>query len=135
LGSTPKERHEKAAGGYPWGDEWPPKGKAGNYGDMTFHGKFPNLTEWIEGYTDGFATTAQVGGFAPNSFGIYDLGGNVWEWCEDLFAPGGPYRVLRGASWHECDYRTLRSSHRRAAAPGSRGNGDGFRCVIGVAGR
>ena len=132
-GSTPKERHENAAAGYPWGDEWPPKGQAGNYGDMTYHGKLPNVTEWIEGYTDGFPTTAAVGSFAPNQFGIYDLGGNVWEWCEDLFVPGGPYRVLRGASWSDNDYRTLRSSYRRASGPASRGNGDGFRCVLAIA--
>ena len=64
-----------------------------------YHDHFPKEKTWIEGYTDGFATTSPAGSFEPNQFGIHDLGGNVWEWCEDLFDPGGMERVARGASW------------------------------------
>jgi formylglycine-generating enzyme required for sulfatase activity len=50
------------------------------------------------GESDGFKFTAPVGSFNPNSLGIYDLSGNVWEWCMD-FADDGRRHILRGGSW------------------------------------
>jgi len=135
TGDTPRQRHRKVKG-YPWGDEWPPKGKVGNYRDSAYHEKFPK-NEWIEGYTDGFATTAPVGSFPANPYGIFDLGGNVWEVCEDLIEPGSRERTRRGGSWATDPGPSrggvLVSSWRHYAAPGhDRGSDTGFRCVIAV---
>jgi hypothetical protein len=131
LQSTPKERSGKGRG-FPWGDAWPPAGKAGNYADETFHGKFPQEKQWVAGYTDGFATSPPAGSFAANSFGIHDLGGNVFEWCEDWYDAEQKNRVLRGASWKLSDRDNLLSSYRSHGAPGDRGSSYGFRCVVGA---
>jgi formylglycine-generating enzyme required for sulfatase activity len=60
--------------------------------------------------------------FKPNKFGLYDLGGNVWEWCEDWYDNAQKDRVLRGGSWHSFDRGYLLSSYRNHYAPGSRSN-------------
>jgi formylglycine-generating enzyme required for sulfatase activity len=114
-GETPKIRSERNVSGFPWGGEFPPRNaKVGNYADTAWHDKFPN-EKWIEGYTDGYPTTAPVGSFAPNKHGIYDLWGNVGEWCEDLYDPRGTARVANGASWHASARNALLSSYRYPA--------------------
>lgn len=116
---------------FPWGGEFPPKTKdqAGNYGDSALKGKFP-AKPFIEGYTDGFPTTAPVMSFKPNSQGFYDLGGNVSEWVEDWWNAAKVDRVLRGASWIHSSSGVLLSSGRFRNAPGNRGPFDGFRVVL-----
>ena len=89
--------------------------------------------------------TLAVGSFAPNAWGLYDMHGNVWEWCGDWYDSGyygkshaadpqgprtGEPRVLRGGSWNGYPWR-CRSAFRHAAGP-SRGNDLGFRVVVGV---
>ena len=96
---------------------WPPPRGAGNYAV-------------IAGIDDGFGATAPVGSFRPDSSGIYDLGGNVWEWCEDLYDSSGTERVLRGASWDDSDRGYLLSSYRIHYPRGSRYHDYGFRCVL-----
>ena len=105
---------------YPFGKwaDWPfPKG-VGNYDN-----------EYLK--LDIFEYTSPVGSFAVNQYGIHDLGGNVWEWCEDWYNPATKeYRVFRGASWGDfVDYYML-SSFRKRYLPDFRSSKIGFRCVL-----
>jgi formylglycine-generating enzyme required for sulfatase activity len=89
----------------------------------------------MKGYTDDYATTSPVGSFAPNQYGLYDMGGNVWQWCDDLFDSGSTEYVLRGASWNDHDLSALLSSSRNHGPAQRYSLNWGFRCVIGVSGR
>jgi formylglycine-generating enzyme required for sulfatase activity len=68
----------------------------------------------------GLKRTCKVGSYQPNKLGLYDMHGNVWEWCEDLFDPKDPkaasHRVIRGGGW-DYDSRDCRAAHRLAHAP------------------
>jgi Sulfatase-modifying factor enzyme 1/TIR domain len=115
-GSTPKERHTKVQGVYPWGTKWPPPNGAGNYD--------PSLK------VDDYENTSPAGSFEANRYGIHDLGGNVWEWCQDWYDAEKKYRVLRGASWGVSGPDYLLSSCRVRVAPEARSDLSGFRCVL-----
>lgn len=137
---------EKAARGglegnrYPWGDGI--SNDNGNY--------------WEIGGNDFWTKTAPVGSFAPNVFGLYDMAGNVWEWCADEYDPDyygkspannpkGPgvkidfsnddfinikeKRVARGGAW-DSNTHFLRLANRLKASPESMYDNVGFRCVI-----
>ena len=129
TGAMPKDKDMKVKGVYPWGTNWPPTGRVGNYADATAKRSFSGCTV-IEGYDDGYATTSPVGSFNANRFGLYDMGGNVWQWCEDWYDNDQKYRVLRGASWDNCDPDNLLSSCRFNGTPDGRRNYIGFRCVL-----
>ncbi len=101
-GATVAEMKAKVAGIYPWGRGWPPPKGAGNMGDEALKARQPTA-RIIEGYQDGYATTAPVMSFQPNEIGIYDLCGNVYEWCGDLSS--------------KPDFRLVRSSHWRGFTP------------------
>ena len=88
--------------------------------------------------------TVPVGSLPPNSFGLFEMHGNVWEWCADGLRKYGPAavtdpvgslesgsrRVLRGGSWYY-DSGYVRSASRRWNAPGYRYDNFGFRCARG----
>ncbi len=116
---------------YPWGTSYPPKENVGNYADISFHDMHPE-EQWVGNYLDGFVTTAPVGSFPPNAHGLYDLGGNAWEYCEDLYEPGKTDRVTRGAAWYFNGTVTMRSSYRGRGNFETGHSGSGFRCVLVV---
>jgi formylglycine-generating enzyme required for sulfatase activity len=64
----------------------------------------------IGNYHDGFVFTSPVGSFPPNKFGLYDMGGNAWQYCEDAY--GGGLYVLRGGSFTSTEPLLLKSAYR-----------------------
>ena len=81
-------------------------------------------------YDDGYEYTSPVGSFAANPLGLYDLGGNVWEWCEDFYDGESGARVLRGGSWYYGGPGSLLSSARDLLGPDYRNYDIGFRVVL-----
>lgn len=136
---------------YPWGNEHV---EAGVSKANTWQGRFPDQnTE-----KDGFYTAAPVRSFAPNGYGLYDMAGNVWEWCQDFYRPDYyqtlqqrgtvhnpqgpaqsydpqeptvPKRVQRGGSFlcHDSYCSSYRASARMKSSPDTGLSHAGFRCV------
>jgi serine/threonine protein kinase len=119
-GATPELRDGKIKNEFPWGKQWPPPNGAGNYA--------------AAGGRRRTATTP-VGSFKPNLIGLYDLGGNVWEWCLDTYKGGSSgtgrdWGVLRGGSWATSNRLELQSSYRNVVDRNDRDVIYGFRCVL-----
>ncbi len=157
---------EKAARGglsgekYPWGNT-DPDGTQCNYADKhtvdlvwNFDGEEQRITWADEDVDDGYLYNAPIGSFLPNPYGLYDMAGNVWEWCldeyvEDFYADSPrenpiagmdivdtidrsssitSVRVIRGGS-HASAASAIRSSQRHGNFPRREYNDVGFRCV------
>jgi formylglycine-generating enzyme required for sulfatase activity len=115
---------------------------AGNVVDAAARGKFPKW-KWALNADDGYVFSAPVGTFIANAFGLHDMHGNVWEWCQDWYDkdyyknspkrdPQGPaagdYRVLRGGSFSDW-VGNCRAAHRAYYSPAYRYGYFGFRVV------
>ena len=132
--ATPEILAALGSGSFAWGAKWPPPPKFGNFADSAMASVFPSdVWKTLPSYTDGFATTAPVMSFSPNSLGIYDLDGNVTEWCMDWYDSKQSQRSRRGSAWVTNLIGDLKSSWRCGNAPGFRRFGGGFRCVLDLA--
>jgi formylglycine-generating enzyme required for sulfatase activity len=139
------------AGGYrlPTEAEWEYAARAGaatpfsTGGTITaeqanFNGAYPYKSDAPEAYRE---TTVPADFFAPNAWGLYNMHGNVWEWCWDVYDayPAGKplaktdpsYRVRRGGSWSYAGHY-LRAAYRSYAAAASAYNSTGFRLVRSI---
>ena len=119
--------------------EWEYAARGGKDGEVR-HGSLGDVA-WYDGNSE--KKTHPVGKKAPNGFGLYDMLGNVYEWCSDWYDEGyyaksplkdphgaesGAYRVLRGGSWFNVS-RNVRASGRFGYTPGTGYYNLGFRCV------
>jgi formylglycine-generating enzyme required for sulfatase activity len=124
--------------------EWEYACRAGTKTAYSFGDDVSKLKEYAN-YEDtpkyGLKSTAPVGSFKPNSWGLYDMYGNVWEWCSDWYgdygtgrqtdpkgAARGSLRVLRGGCWSYSS-RHCRSAYRSWCSPLGRHSILGFRVV------
>ena len=100
---------------YPWGD------------DEAVAREYAHYDSW----NDGKGTTKPVGNLKPNGYGLFDMAGNVWEWCQNWYSEDKKYRVLRGGSWYN-DADNLRAAGRNSFDfPSYAFSYYGFRCVSG----
>jgi formylglycine-generating enzyme required for sulfatase activity len=131
---------------YFFGDDPEELAEYANVLDGTFRRHFPRARGAIKA-EDGYVFTAPVGSFRPNPFGLFDMHGNVWQWCADCYEPDladlgardplrlnkGSFaaRVLRGGSWdHPLSY--CRAAYRHGLAPANRSCNAGFRVGLGL---
>jgi formylglycine-generating enzyme required for sulfatase activity len=117
---------------YPWGDALPPPDRSGNYADVQAAQVLTTRT--LVTYDDGHAVSAPVASYDANSYGIFDLGGNVAEWVQDFYSPdllesqavaedplgpeNGQLHVVRGASWRSSLVTDLRLAARGSGSDG-----------------
>jgi serine/threonine protein kinase/formylglycine-generating enzyme required for sulfatase activity len=134
-GATPEERSGKIKGVYPWGNFWPPAPDTRNYAGA--ESKAGNPKDWpmIPNFSDKYQRTSPALRFPPNALGIYDLGGNAWEWCQDEFNNSAfKWHALRGGSWATSKQEEMLSSFRLNLDPSFRQDDVGFRCVVAADG-
>jgi formylglycine-generating enzyme required for sulfatase activity len=131
---------------YSWGNGAPLLVLGGNVGDEALKKVFPDWPIIWRNYNDAYPYTAPVGQFGANAWRVYDMTGNVWEWCSDWFdenyyqkqewdRPAGPLRgaekAIRGGSWGDTPAK-LRLSYRRSAPTTFRSNNLGFRVAASL---
>lgn len=130
---------------YAWGNEFQPHGQLMC---NTWQGQFPQQNTGQNTPETGYLGTSPIGIFPANGYGLYDMAGNVWEWCVDYFTtrhhstlqydPQGlaptKQRVLKGGSFlcHDSYCNRYRVSARTANTPSSSASNIGFRCAFSL---
>ena len=124
--------------------QWEYAARSAGKHELYAGGQDPEAVAWFDENSSG--GTAPVASKAPNGLGLYDMSGNVWEWCRDLYHPeayrrhsqddpvcssGGTDRVIRGGSWH-LDAWSARCSRRFRFDPELLGPALGFRVVMKI---
>lgn len=110
---------------YPWGDTFPPTAKTLNIADLSTKDLLPTF---LGKYDDDYPVTAPVSSFNANALGLFDLGGNVAEWCHDYYSiysyspsalyqdptgtEQGKHHLVRGSSWRQSSISVLRCAYR-----------------------
>ena len=122
--------------------EWEFAARGGNHSRGYKYAGSNNIetVAWYDGNSGG--KTHVVGTKSPNELGLYDMSGNVWEWCQDWYgsyssasqtnptgASSGSRRVLRGGSWYSIAWY-CRSSYRGSIMPDFCDSGNGLRLVL-----
>jgi len=130
-------------GRFSFGDDEEDLAKYGNVADKTF--RDATKKDWGIKGNDGYAFTAPVGQFQKNGYGLFDMHGNVQQWCSDVYGdypteavtdPQGPaeeegsYRVFRGGGW-SLEPEHCRSANRKLD-PATCDNDLGFRLAVPV---
>lgn len=111
---------------YPWGDEFP----VDHHPCNIWQGRFPDENT----AADGFLSTAPARSYAPNGFGLFNMVGNVWEWCADDWRPATGLKAMRGGSYlcHGSYCNRYRVTGRTGNAPDAASSHLGFRCVADI---
>jgi formylglycine-generating enzyme len=127
---------------FPWGDDLM---QDGEHHCNIWQGNFPEYNS----LEDGYLGTAPAKSFRPNGYGLYNVSGNIWEWCNDWFSPDfhktdtrnnpkgplqGQAKVMRGGSFlcHHSYCNRYRVAARSSNTPDSSTSNMGFRCVVDV---
>jgi formylglycine-generating enzyme required for sulfatase activity len=117
--------NNKASLLYPWGDTFPPTSKTLNIADLSTKDLLPTF---LGKYDDDYSVTSPVASFNANALGLFDLGGNVAEWCHDYYSiysyspsalyqdptgtEQGKHHLVRGSSWRQSSISVLRCAYR-----------------------
>lgn len=131
LNAMPEVRASGLAFRLPTEAEWEYACRAGGTGDYCKLADGTEITKSTLGEVAWYSNNSEkkthpVGLKKPNAFGLYDMHGNVYEWCEDLYQAGYSYRVRRGGSWFK-DSENCTAGYRINCLPDDRRDDLGFR--------
>jgi formylglycine-generating enzyme required for sulfatase activity len=152
LSDLPGEKSTGYVYRLPTEAEWEYACRAGTKTKYSFGDSESELGVYAWYVKNSGRTTHPVGGKKPNAWGLYDMRGNVWEWCQDVYdskayesrsgitqnplsTSGSEYRVLRGGSWSYFSCWYARSAFRFRLTPDGRYDNFGFRVVLSVGAR